>query len=93
GQLTLDKAAKIENTIIAIKEKIARIQQQLHGLEPAIALQKKASIKVTQTIYPNAVMTINETSKRFTTQTQGSTWVQLGNELVEQKLKEASHAC
>jgi uncharacterized protein (DUF342 family) len=93
GKMSVDKTTKIENTIVAIKEKVSRIQQQLQALEPEIELQKKATIKVTRAIYPNAVLTINDTTKRFSTQTRGNTWVQSGDELVEQKKKEESHAC
>jgi len=88
GKMSVDKTTKIANTIVAINEKMATIQQQLQALEPEIELQKKATIKVTRTIYPNAVLTINETTKRFSTQTSGKTWVQSGDELVEQKTKE-----
>lgn len=88
GKMSVDKTTKIANTIVAINEKMATIQQQLQTLEPEIELQKKATIKVTRTIYPNAVLTINETTKRFSTQTSGKTWVQSGDELVEQKTKE-----
>jgi len=88
GKMSVDKTTKIANTIVAINEKMATIQQQLRALEPEIELQKKATIKVTRTIYPNAVLTINDTTKRFSTQTSGKTWVQSGDELVEQNAKE-----
>jgi len=88
GKMPVDKTTKIENTILAINEKMSRIQQQLQALEPEVALQKKATIKVTRTIYPNVVLTINDTTKRVSTQTSGKTWVQSDDELVEQKTKE-----
>ena len=88
GKLSMDKTTKIENTIVTINEKMSRIQQQLQALEPEIELQKKATIKVTRTIYPNAVLTINDTTKRFSTQMSGSTWVDSGAELVEQRKKD-----
>ena len=88
GKISVDKTTKIANTIVAINEKMATIQQQLQALEPEIELQKKATIKVTRTIYPNAMLTINDTTKRFPTQMSGKTWVQSGDELVEQNTKE-----
>jgi len=88
GRMPVDKTTKIENTIQVINEKMSRIQQQLLALEPEIALQKKATITVMRTIYPNVVLTINGTTKRFPTQTSGKRWMQSGDELVEQKTKE-----
>ena len=88
GKMPVDKTTKIENTVLAINEKMSRIQQQLQALEPEVALQKKATIKVARTIYPNVVLTINDTTKRVSTQMSGKTWVQSDDELVEQKTKE-----
>ncbi len=85
GKTPVDKATKIENTITAINEKIARLRQQLSALEPEIEQQKKASIKVSRTIYPNVVMTINTISKNISEKIAGCTWLQAGDELVEQK--------
>ncbi len=84
GKMTLDKSEKIRSTIVAINEKIVGTQEQLHALELEIELQKKAAIVVTKTIYPNAVMTINGTTKRFSEQTGGAIWVQWGDDLVDQ---------
>jgi len=84
GKMTLDKSEKIRSTIVAINEKIVGTQELLHALELEIELQKKASIVITKTIYPNAVMTINGTTKRFSEQTGGAIWVQWGDDLVDQ---------
>ena len=84
GKISLDKSEKIRSTIVAINEKIAGTQELLHALELEIELQKKAAIVVTKTIYPNAVMTINGTIKRFSEQTGGAIWVQWGDDLVDQ---------
>ncbi|MEC4672819.1 MAG: FapA family protein [Nitrospirota bacterium] len=85
GKMPVDKSEKIRNTIVAINEKMAGTQDLLHALEPEIELQKKAAIEVTKTIYPNAGMTINGTTKRFSEQTTGDTWVQWGDTLLEQE--------
>ena len=85
GKTPVDKVTKIENTITAINEKMARLRQQLLTIEPEIEQQKKASIKVSRTIYPNVVMTINSTSKNISEKMTGCTWLQSGNELIEQK--------
>jgi len=84
GKLPLDKSQKITHTIVAINEKIVRTQDLLHALEPELGLQKKAAIEVTKAIYPNAVMTINGTTKHFSEKTHGDIWVQWGDELLEQ---------
>lgn len=84
GSIPLDKSEKIRNTIIAINAKKDRIQELLHSLEPEMKLQAKAAIRVEREVYPNAVMTINGINKRFSDQTRGSTWVQWGDELLEQ---------
>ena len=85
GKTPVDKVTKIENTITAINEKMARLRQQLLALEPEIEQQKKSSIKVSRTVYPNVVMTINNTSKHVSEKMTGSTWIQSGDELIEQK--------
>ncbi len=85
GKTPVNKVTKIENTIMAINEKITRLRQQLLALEPEIEQQKKASIKVSRTIYPNVVMTINNISTNTSEKMTGRTWRQLGDELVEQK--------
>jgi uncharacterized protein (DUF342 family) len=84
GKMPLDKSEKIRHTIVAINEKMERTQELLHALEPEIELQKKAAIEVTKKVYPNAVMTINGTTKPFSEQTSGATWVQWGDQIVEQ---------
>ncbi len=84
GKTPLDKSQKIHNTILTINEKLARTQELLRALEPEIALQKHAAIEVSRTIYPNVVMTINGTTKRFFEKTPGGTWVQWGKDLLEQ---------
>ncbi|MDT7040942.1 FapA family protein [Candidatus Nitronereus thalassa] len=83
GKIPLDKSQKIQNTILAIQEKMARTQNLLTALEPEIELQKKATIEVTKTIYPNTIMTINGTAKLFSEKTEGSTWIQLGSALMQ----------
>ena len=83
GKIPLDKSQKIQNTIVAIQEKMARTQDLLTALEPEIELQKKATIEVTKTIYPNTTMTINGTAKLFSEQTKGSIWIQQGNALMQ----------
>jgi len=88
GKMSLDKSEKIRNTIVAIHEKMGRTQELLHAMEPEFALQKKAAITVTRRIFPNAVMTINGMTTRFSEQTSGVTWVQGAAELVGQKKKE-----
>lgn len=85
GKIPLDKTQKIQNTIVAINEKMARTRQLLQGLEPEIELQKRATIEVAKTIYPNSVMTINGTVKHFSEQTGGAIWVQWGDSLMEQE--------
>ncbi len=85
GKTPVDKVTKIENTIITLNKKMARIRQQLLVLEPEIEQQKKASIKVSRTIYPNVVMTINNISKNISEKMSGCIWLQAGNELIEQK--------
>jgi uncharacterized protein (DUF342 family) len=85
GKMPLDKTQKIQNTIVTINEKMKRTQDLLHALEPELELQKNAAIEVTRTIYPNAVMTINGTAKRFSEKTGGNTWVQWGDDLLEQE--------
>ena len=84
GKIPLHKSEKIGNTITAIKEKMLRTQTLVDALEPEIELQKKAAIEVTKTIYPNAVMTINATTKHFSDKTSAGTWVLWGEGLVEQ---------
>jgi uncharacterized protein len=84
GKIPLDKSQKIQNTIMAIQEKMARTQDLLNALEPEIELQKKAAIEVTKTIYPNTIMTINGTAKLYSEKTAGATLIQLGNTLIEQ---------
>jgi len=87
GTKPLEKSEKIRHTIVAINGKRARTQELLRSMEPELALQKKAAIEVTKRIYPNAVMTINGTTKHFSEQTGGTTWVQWGDHLVEQGKK------
>lgn len=84
GKVPLDKTQKIRHTIIAINEEMVRTQDLLGALEPELELQKHAAIEVTRTIYPNALMTINGTSKHFSEKTGGTTWVQWGEAVVEQ---------
>ncbi len=88
GKIPLDKSQKIQNTIVAIQEKMGRTQDLLNALEPEIELQKMAAIEVTTTIYPNTIMTINGTAKHFADKFGGATWVQLGDTLVEQGKEE-----
>jgi len=85
GNMPLDKSEKIRHTIVAIHEKMTRTQELLRAMEPELALQTQAAIEVTKTVYPNAVMTINGTTKHFSEQTGGTTWVQWGDHLVEQE--------
>lgn len=84
GKIPLDKSQKIQNTILAIKERMVKTQDMLNALEPEIELQKKAAIEVAKKIYPNTIMTINGTAKHFAEPTNGETWVQWGDALVEQ---------
>ena len=88
GKISLDKSEKIRHTIAAIHEKMERTQELLRAMEPEFALQEKAAITVTRRIYPNAVMTINGMTTRFSEQTSGATWVQGADDLVKQKKKE-----
>ncbi len=84
GKMPLEISEKIPATIVAINEKIVRTQELLNAMEPELELQKKAAIEITKTIYPNAVMTINGTTKHFSEQTGGTTWVQWGDQLADQ---------
>jgi len=93
GKISLDKSGKIRNTIVAIHEKMGKTQELLRAMEPEFELQKNAAITVTRRIYPNAVMTINGMTKRFSEQTDAATWVQGADELIGQKKKEERHAC
>lgn len=93
GKISLDKSEKIRNTIVAIHEKMGRTQELLRAMEPEFELQKNAAITVARRIYPNAVMTINGMTTRFSEQTSGATWVEGADELVRQEKKEERHAC
>lgn len=104
GNIPLDKTQKIQKIILAIQKKMTRTQDLLQALEPEIELQKKAMIQVVKTIYPNAAITINGTTKHFSEQTGGDAWGQRGDAIVGQtqvqqeekaklEKKESRHAC
>lgn len=79
GQVTLDKARKISNTIASIERRANRLQDDIAKLDADMAVQGQARLAVRKTVFPGVVVNINGAQKTFTTQSGTGEWLALDN--------------
>lgn len=59
GQTTLDKARKIEQTLLLLANKIEELSEQIEKLKPHAKLTDNLTVRVTAKLYPNVTVKIN----------------------------------
>lgn len=82
GQVTLDKARKISNTIAAIERRVRQLQEDIAQFDKDIAVQVQARLTVRKTVFPGVVLNINGAQQTFTTQSGAGEWLALDHAVV-----------
>jgi uncharacterized protein (DUF342 family) len=75
GQVTLDKARKIGNTIKAIEQRLQEVALRLREIDSRITEQRIARLVVRKALYPGVLLNINGVQKAVTTVIGASQWL------------------